>query len=188
MIAKNVAMVLPIILVVIAACQPAAPPLTTPEEKLPEPVKTVGATPVSVTELPDLVDVSVFFTDSKSYARGSPPFEQPGTRLLDPGQSLPQAVLLEFFKGPTKMEQSQGLERITSGFTGLRDLVIQDGIAHVYLDGPCQSMGATYTIAQPLMANLRQFPEIRSVKIYDAEGETWDPEGPDSSIPPCLEP
>jgi len=49
-------------------------------------------------------------------------------------------------------------------------------------------MGATYTIAQPLMKNLRQFPDIDYVKIYDAEGQTGQPEGLSDSIPFCLEP
>jgi hypothetical protein len=81
-----------------------------------------------------------------------------------------------------------GLELIDSGFTGYSQLVVAGGIAHIYLSGPCQSGGATYTIAQPLLANLRQFPEINYVKIYDAEGSTGDPSGQSNSIPACLEP
>jgi len=65
---------------------------------------------------------------------------------------------------------------------------IADGIARVYLTGPCSSGGATYTVAQPILRNLLQFEEIRYVKIYDAEGVTEEPEGPSNSIPPCLEP
>src|SRR3972149_3444371 len=76
-----------------------------------------------------------------------------------------------------------GLERIDSGFTGYSNLSVEEGIAHLYLVGPCASNGATYTIAQPILANLLPFPEIDYVKIYDEAGTTENPEGPDSSIP-----
>jgi hypothetical protein len=38
------------------------------------------------------------------------------------------------------------------------------------------------------MATLQQFNEIEYVKIYDQSGETEFPEGPQNSIPACLEP
>jgi Fe-S cluster biogenesis protein NfuA len=105
------------------------------------------------------------------------------------GSNLPEAVLTEFFRGPTAEEAEQGLAAITSGATGFQALRIdEDGVAYVTLEGPCSSMGATYTIAQPLMKNLRQFPDIDYVKIYDAEGQTGQPEGLSDSIPFCLEP
>jgi len=97
-------------------------------------------------------------------------------------------VLDEFFRGPTPAERALGLERIDSGFTGYSNLSVEEGIAHLYLVGPCASNGATYTIAQPILANLLPFPEIDYVKIYDEAGTTENPEGPDSSIPGCLEP
>jgi hypothetical protein len=97
-------------------------------------------------------------------------------------------VLEEFFRGPTQNERELDLEVITSGFTGIRTIEIKGGYAHVYLKGKCQSLGATYTIAQPIFRNLAQFPEIQFVKIYDESGNTGDPQGASHSIPLCLEP
>jgi hypothetical protein len=48
--------------------------------------------------------------------------------------------------------------------------------------------GATYTIADLLTYNLKQFPEIRFVKIYDENGGTQNPNGLSDSIPVCLQP
>jgi hypothetical protein len=70
----------------------------------------------------------------------------------------------------------------------LQPLEVRDGVARVYLDGECRSNGAAYTVASPLIANLAQFPEIETIKIYDAAGATEQPEGPENSIPFCLEP
>jgi hypothetical protein len=143
----------------------------------------------AATATPERVTLNVYFTDSNRYAEATEPFEVAVSRTAPAGSNLPEAVLTEFFQGPTAEEARQGLVAITSGATGFRELHIdQDGIAHVTLDGPCSSMGATYTIAQPLMKNLLQFEEIDYVKIYDAEGETEVPEGRSSSIPFCLEP
>ena len=63
-----------------------------------------------------------------------------------------------------------------------------DGIARVYLKGQCNSQGATYTIANVLRVNLKQFSYIQFVKIYDQNGNTEVPDGNQDSIPACLEP
>jgi hypothetical protein len=157
-------------------------PLLNTESPAPAPVST--GTPVA----DDLVEVTVYFTDSRRYAIGTPPFEAGVTRRVEAGDSLPQAVLVEFFRGPTGEERALGLESVTSGFTGFQALAIEDGIARVYLTGACRSNGATYTIAGPLIANLSQFEEIHAIKIYDENGTTENPEGPGHSIPFCLEP
>jgi hypothetical protein len=136
---------------------------------------------------PALVEVTVYFADSARFSAGTLPFEGEVTRLVPAGADLPEAVLEEYFRGPTAEEQARDLIPLTNGFTGFR-LELRDGIAHVYLTGPCQSTGGVYTIAQPLMKNLLQFEEIRYVKIYDADGVTTEPEGESNSIPFCLEP
>jgi len=145
-------------------------------------------TPTPVPTEPTKIEISVYFTDSNRYAAATPPFEVAVTRYVAPTSNLPEAVLTEFFRGPTDQEHAQGLDLITSGFTGFASLRIEDGVAHVYLTGLCTSHGATYTIAQPLLANLLPFGEIDFVKIYDAEGETEEPTGQTNSIPFCLEP
>jgi hypothetical protein len=147
--------------------------------------------PASPTPSPtgsELVEVTVYFTDQDRYAAGLEPYEVGVARSVSADAYLPEVVLSEFFAGPTPAEQAQGLVAIASGATGFSWLSIEGGIARVYLNGACSSNGATYTIAQPIMKNLRQFDEVEHVKIYDDSGETEVPEGPSDSIPFCLEP
>ncbi len=191
------------------SCRPTSPPLTatppspsppppppatatvptpTPLPSLPPPTTAQATATPTLTPTPVVTQVQVYFTDLQRYAAATEPYEVAVTRTVVITTSLPEAVLREFFKGPTEEEQARGLAAITSGFTGLDRLVIEAGVAHVYLRGACSSGGATYTIAQPLRVNLTQFDEIKYVKIYDQNGETEEPEGAGDSIPFCLEP
>jgi hypothetical protein len=86
------------------------------------------------------------------------------------------------------LEAVQGLATILSGCTGFSSLTIENGIARVYLEGPCTSGGSTYTIAGPIMKTLLKFEEIDYLKLYDAQGVTEEPSGPSNSIPFVLEP
>jgi hypothetical protein len=153
---------------------------------------TPATVPVTVAippSRPATVEIAVYFTNVARYAVGDEPFEAVVTRTVPGDAYLPAAVLAEFFKGPTPAERERNLEAITSGFTGFGRLsVTAEGVAHLYLEGPCAAQGATYTVAQPILANLLQFDEIQTVKIYDAEGTTGNPEGVENSIPFCLEP
>jgi hypothetical protein len=159
-----------------AACRPAGEPASPTAGEVASP--TAGE-----------VEIAVYFTDTNRYAAATEPYEVAVTRTAPAGAGLPAAVLAAFFEGPTAGEAAQGLEAITSGATGFRELRIDDaGVAHVTLEGPCSSGGATYTIAQPLMKNLLQFEEIDYVKIYDEAGQTGTPAGASNSIPFCLEP
>jgi hypothetical protein len=151
-------------------------------------VSCVPQPPPSLAPTSEHVSILVYFTDTNLYATGTPPFEVAVTRTMPASLNLAEAVLQAFFAGPTSEEHEQGLEAITSGFTGVASLVIEDGIARVYLTGKCASMGATYTVAQPIMRNLFQFPDVSYVKIYDENGETEVPEEDSNSIPFCLEP
>lgn len=136
-----------------------------------------------------MTDVLVYFPNQVNYTAGTPPYETAVPRTVPADSNLPLAVLAEYFKGPTPAEQAQGLALITNGVTGFSQLRIEDEVAHIYLTGACNSGGATYTIAQPLMANLLQFsPQVRYVKIYDQNGATSQPDGKVNSIPACLEP
>jgi hypothetical protein len=110
------------------------------------------------------------------------------TRSAPPTVRLPDAVLREFFRGPYDSERAAGLEAVLNGFTGYSTLTIENNLARVYLTGTCLSNGASYTIAQPLMANLLQFEDIQFIKIYDENGSTENPDGLSNSIPACLEP
>jgi len=152
----------------------------TPFAQLESPTAAVSQAP--------MISVTVFFTDVERYSAGTPPFEAPVVRQVEANQSLPEAILREFFRGPSTEEKAAGIELVASGFTGFQSLTINEGTARVYLIGSCQSNGATYTVAAPILANLLQFPEIRYVKIYDEDGNTEQPEGLVNSIPFCLEP
>ncbi len=74
---------------------------------------------------------------------------------------------------------------IYSGFTGYSRLDVADGIARLYLKGTCNAPDSTYTIAQPLFVNLKQFSSIQFVKLYDQDGTTEKPDGA-SQFDPCL--
>jgi hypothetical protein len=98
------------------------------------------------------------------------------------------AILEEYFKGPGAQEKSYGWMALYNGFTGYNRFELRDGVLHLYLKGTCSRAGATYTIADLLFLNLKQFPEIQFVKIYDQNGTTQNPAGQSDSIPACLQP
>lgn len=143
--------------------------------------------PATPSPLPP-VTLTVYFTDMPRYQVGTEPYETAVERVVPAPASLPQAVLEQLFLGPTEAEKALGLEVVLSGTTGFSNLSIENGIARVYLTGECASKGATYTIANLIEANLRQFPEVQWVKIYDQNNETETPDGQSGSIPFCLEP
>jgi spore germination protein GerM len=156
-------------LAIVACCSPCSPPPTQP------------VTQASVI-------LTVYFTDMPHYQVGTEPYEAAVTRTVPTPSSLPEAVLTQLFLGPSEAEKAQGLAVVLSGTTGFSKLTIENGVARVYLTGTCASQGATYTIANLIFANLKQFPEIQWIKIYDQNNETETPDGQSSSIPYCLEP
>jgi hypothetical protein len=135
-----------------------------------------------------MAEVIVYFLDESRYEKGQEPYEVGVVRRLHPDSFLPRLALQAYFDGPTENETAQGLRAILSGCTGFSEFSIWDGIASINLEGPCTSGGSTYTIAQPIMKTLHQFPEIQYVKIYDEAGNTAVPFGPVNSIPHVLEP
>lgn len=137
---------------------------------------------------PSTVEVQVYFLDENRYAVGEQPFEVAVPRQVPADRLLSESILTELFKGPTAEERARGLELVTSGSTGFSRVTIENRIARIYLTGECNSQGATYTIANLILANLLPLDNIDYVKIYDQSGETEVPEGPSNSIPFCLEP
>lgn len=143
--------------------------------------------------------ITVYFTDQNNFASGVEPYEAAVTRKVNPpsrdypvdylNEYYPMQVLREFFKGPTPEEAARGLKLVSSGFTYVRDLVISnDGVAHVRLGGVCANNGAAYSVGNLIFKNLEQFPEVKTIKIYDENDSTLTPEGTKSSYPYCLEP
>ena len=110
------------------------------------------------------------------------------TRFVPSTKDVVSSVLDEFFKGPSDVERNRGLAVISNGFTGYDRIEFANGGVHVYLEGACQSNSTLYTIEQPLMLNLKQFPEVQFVKIYDQFGNTRQPAARVDSVPACIDP
>ncbi|MBP9040726.1 MAG: GerMN domain-containing protein [Anaerolineaceae bacterium] len=169
-------------------------PTPTPTESLPmiEPTAAFAvAAPTVEIILPTAVSeeiITVYFMDENRFVAAVEPYEVAVTRTVPAGSDLPRAVLDAYFAGPTLMEYTQGLRLVSSGFTHVRRLEIENGIARVYLGGVCANNGAAYSVANLIMKNLSQFPEIQYVKIYDENDSNLDPDSMSSSLPYCLEP
>ena len=154
---------------------------------------TITRTPTSTrtripTATPPFTLIKVYFVNKFRYENNLPPFEVNGVRWAR-SNMLPQSALNEFFKGPGSTERFQfGWIPIYDGFTGYSRLEIRDGVAHVFLTGSCAPERRDFTIANLITLNLKQFPEIRFVKIYDESGTTQNPDGLSDSIPACLQP
>ena len=134
------------------------------------------------------VKITVYFTDNDRLIAGQLPYEVPVTRFVRSSKNVVISVLDEFFLGPGDVERNQGLALISNGFTGYSRVRFANDGVYVYLTGNCQSNGTLYNISRPLIASLKQFPEIQFVKIYDQFGYTREPAARVDSIPACLDP
>ena len=162
---------------------PTNPPAMATPTMVPEPTVIIALPTISLLEK----QISVYFMDENRFIAATEPYEVAVTRVTTK-TDLPLAVLDAYFAGPTAQEYDQGLRLHGSGFTHVRALSIENGIARVYLGGECANNGAAYSVAALIMKNLQQFPEVSAVKIYDENDSTLDPDSPDSSLPYCLEP
>jgi hypothetical protein len=132
--------------------------------------------------------ITVYFTNEARFAVGTEPYEDAVTRQVPAETDPMRAVLDQFFLGPTPEEYNAGLRLVSSGFTHVRDLKLENGIARVYLGGVCANNGAAYSVGNLIMKNLSQFPQITTAKIYDENDSNLDPDSANSSLPYCLEP
>lgn len=147
---------------------------------LPSEIPSTNATPQKT--------ITVYFTNEARFVVGTLPFEDPVIRPLPEGAEPMRAVLDALFAGPTDEEYTQGLRLFSSGFTGVREFTVENGIARIYLEGKCANNGAAYSVASVIGRNLEQFSEITAVKIYDENNSNLDPDSNTSSLPYCLEP
>ncbi|OHA58762.1 MAG: hypothetical protein A2571_00015 [Candidatus Vogelbacteria bacterium RIFOXYD1_FULL_44_32] len=133
--------------------------------------------------------ITVFFLNTANFNIGREPYEKAVVRKVTASDPM-KAVLEELVKGPTVAEKEDGLEVIKSEATDLRlDFDPETSTANVYLIGGCNSRGSTYSISNLIDKNLRQFPEVKYVRIYDPVGKTLGTEGATSdSLPTCLQP
>ncbi|HEY5730494.1 MAG TPA: hypothetical protein VIS72_10615, partial [Anaerolineales bacterium] len=140
------------------------------------------------TSTPQWTLVKVYFVHRYRYENNLPPFERAGVRWSRTNNLL-GTVLDSYFNGPGAQERySYGWIALYNGFTGYDRVEVRDGVAHLYLKGTCDRADATFTIANLLALNLKQFSEIQFVKIYDENGGTQNPDGLSDSIPVCLQP
>lgn len=128
------------------------------------------------------VPVQVYFIDNTA-------MQQPRavSRPVIPPATA-RGSLQRLFAGPTQQELADGLAFVDSGAGGFATVTVTGGVARVLLTDDCASRGSTITIANELMPTLKQFPNVRWVKILDPTGETETPNGDADSIPYCLEP
>ena len=134
------------------------------------------------------VEITLYFTDNDRLIAGQLPYEVAVRRFVPTSKERVRAVLDEFFKGPSDVERNQGLAVIANGFTGYSKVNLANGGVYVYLAGNCQSNGTLYNITRPLVASLKQIPEVQFVKVYDQLGHTREPAARVDSIPACLDP
>jgi murein DD-endopeptidase MepM/ murein hydrolase activator NlpD len=165
------------------------PTATRTPTRTPTITRTPTATRTKIpTATPTYTLIKVYFVNKFRYENNLPPFEVAGKRWVR-SNMLPQSALNEYFKGPGSTERfSFGWIALYNGFTGYSRLEIRDGVAHVFLMGTCTPEGRDFTIANLIILNLKQFPEIQFVKIYDENGGTQNPDGLNDSIPACLQP
>ena len=151
---------------------------------------TETPTPVEIptTEPSAIPTITVYFTDQAKFNVGTEPYEVAVSRPLPAGVDPVRAVLDAFFAGPTADETAQGLVLVSSGFTGVGELSIENGIARLHMLGECANNGAAYSVANLIHKNLEQFVQITAIKIYDENGDNLDPDSNMSSMPYCLEP
>jgi hypothetical protein len=133
-------------------------------------------------------EIAVYFTDNERLIAGQLPYEVAVKRFVSTSKPVVNSVLDEFFKGPSDVQRNQGLALISNGFTGYSKVTFANGGVYVYLTGNCQSNGTLYNITRPLVASLKQLPDVQFVKIYDQFGYTREPAARLNSIPACLDP
>lgn len=158
------------------------------------PTSTPSRTPTPTasrfpTNTPQYTKLWIYWVDKTRYDAGTPPYQVAGYRYAASNLSFPKFILDEYFKGPGYTEYYDYKWRaFFNGFTGYSNLELRDGGAFVYLKGTCDRMDQTYTIADLLMLNLKQFASITYVKIFDQNSATEFPDGAVDSIPLCLKP
>jgi hypothetical protein len=176
-------------------------PICLSEYKTPTPTPTRTATPTRTSTptrtptqthqpspTPVYVKINVYFVNKYRYDNNLPPFERAGVRWSR-SNNIYLTLLDEYFKGPGATEKyTYGWINLTNGFTGYNRFELTNGVVNIYLKGVCDRGSATYTIANLLTYNFKQFPEVQFVKIYDENGSTQNPSGSSDSVPACLQP
>jgi murein DD-endopeptidase MepM/ murein hydrolase activator NlpD len=140
------------------------------------------------TATPPYTKINVIFANRNRLALKHPPYEVTRSRYIRSSLNIYQETLNAYFTGPGASESFNGDIAIYDGFTGFSKLEIENGVASIHLLGTCNRQRVDYTIAQLLQANLKQYPVVSVVKVYDQAGQTQNPDGSGDSVPLCLDP
>ena len=184
---KRRVLTLAVVLIAVGACSDSKPSGSTTTTTTGSTATTSTSSTTTSSSSGDTMAVQVFFLDQDAFNIGRPPYTRPVDRTVN-RVTPADGALRALFAGPTPDEAAGGLLFVASGATGFADLRIADRTAHVRLTGGCSSGGSTFTVAEEIAMTLRQFTSIDSVKIYDPNGATEQPNEPGDSIPECLEP
>jgi hypothetical protein len=134
--------------------------------------------------------VAVSFIDRAAIDAGTTPSIRSVSRTVPrsrPRVDEAESALLRLWAGPSQEEKRDGLRFRPSATTGFRDFRLNDaGVARLTLKGRCDGHGAALTVADQVMATLRQFRGVDAVKLFDRIGQTQEPTGASDSIPDCL--
>lgn len=165
------------------------PSRTPTNTRTPSPTITIRPSSTRVpTITPQYATIRVYFARGNNVLNHRPPYEASGIRYVRTDISIYMAVLNEYFKGPGSTEYfNYGYRSLYDGFSGYQDFSVSNHTAYVTLIGTCRRQFEDYTIAQLIQSNLKQFEEIEAVKIFDAQGQTQNPDETGDSVPACLE-
>ena len=131
--------------------------------------------------------VKLFFTHAHNLEKRLPALIVERSRYVSSGQDLHKVVLDQYFTGPGATERySYGDIGIYDGFTGYSKIEFSEGVLRIQLIGSCKQQYDGITIADLLNLNMKQFPEVLYVRIYDEKGQTLQAEGKIDSVPACL--
>ena len=154
----------------------------------PTPVIAPSATRWPTATMP-YTSIIVYFARANRLTSGQTPIEVGRIRYVKSSLDLRKAALDQYFIGPGATEKyGYGDTTVYDGFSGYTKFEFSNSQASLYLAGKCKPVRLTYTIANLLILNLKQFPEVQSVKLYDENGQTQNPDDMLDSIPACLLP
>lgn len=140
-------------------------------------------------QAPQLQELSVYFVNKNNFDKGVEPYEQAVSRLTTTDLDPKEATIKSFFVGLTDDEIDAG---IIAFFNGVEDadvtFDVATGVARVNLRGACDAKGAAYNVGTLIDVNLKQFPDVKYIRIYDENGETLSTNELESSWPACLQP
>ena len=131
----------------------------------------------------EAVQRMIYLTDQASLQTGQGELLKAVSRTFGP-EDGPQAALNQLYLGP-KTDES-GLVLTACGTTGARILQIENGVAHVQLEGNCGGCG-THSIFDSIQATLKAWPEVTTVVGFGPNEPVRTAINEDK-LPRCLEP